>query len=390
MSALEPNTPAKRLAWIAKTYAKYPIVVWQMIDIIAHATGRDNWHLAVRDAARVDPEMLRAITEYGLVPTDRRARSDVPARYIQALVAMVSEFEQFNRRVPGEGIFPWMAAQLVAERQRPLEMQWGELGRDPQAIYARFKRQGAHYLAWMAAERPNIGGMSVEEVEAAVEEWEQAREEGEVKPGEVVYEFDDGWTVQELTTDEQLAYEGTAMQHCVGDYCEAVREGESRIFSVRDPRGRPHVTIEFDPNTSRVTQVMGKQNTDPIPEYQVRAEEFLASDVLPIDLIRLAIAEALDEAGCLYLNDENVANWMSDVWPEPVRAQAVGWINAGAEEPHQAMALWKVGITTENMNDWSPDARKQWDIIKDRPYLDYEIRKSSLDVAHLDASGRRR
>lgn len=41
-----------------------------------------------------------------------------------------------------------------------------------------------------------------------------------------------------------LKYEGDTMGHCVGGYCPDVMEGRSRIFSLRDAKGEPHVTIE--------------------------------------------------------------------------------------------------------------------------------------------------
>ena len=37
------------------------------------------------------------------------------------------------------------------------------------------------------------------------------------------------------------------MGHCVGNYCDDVMEGKSRIFSLRDAKGEPHVTIETRP-----------------------------------------------------------------------------------------------------------------------------------------------
>ena len=47
--------------------------------------------------------------------------------------------------------------------------------------------------------------------------------------------------------EKQLRYEGDTMQHCVGGYCPDVVDGRSRIFSLRDNRGEPHVTIEVNP-----------------------------------------------------------------------------------------------------------------------------------------------
>jgi len=50
---------------------------------------------------------------------------------------------------------------------------------------------------------------------------------------------------QEL--EKQLKYEGDTMGHCVGGYCPDVLEGKSRIFSLRDAKGEPHVTVEVGP-----------------------------------------------------------------------------------------------------------------------------------------------
>jgi hypothetical protein len=46
---------------------------------------------------------------------------------------------------------------------------------------------------------------------------------------------------------DALKYEGDTMQHCVGGYCDDVASGRSRIYSLRDAKGQPHVTIEMRP-----------------------------------------------------------------------------------------------------------------------------------------------
>lgn len=43
---------------------------------------------------------------------------------------------------------------------------------------------------------------------------------------------------------EALKYEGDVMGHCVGGYCDDVLQGRSNIYSLRDAKGEPHVTIE--------------------------------------------------------------------------------------------------------------------------------------------------
>lgn len=47
--------------------------------------------------------------------------------------------------------------------------------------------------------------------------------------------------------EEALKYEGDTMGHCVGGYCDDVAGGHARIFSLRDEKGQPHVTIETRP-----------------------------------------------------------------------------------------------------------------------------------------------
>lgn len=47
---------------------------------------------------------------------------------------------------------------------------------------------------------------------------------------------------------DALKYEGDTMGHCVGGYCDDVLEGRSRIFSLRDAKGEPHVTVETAPH----------------------------------------------------------------------------------------------------------------------------------------------
>ena len=48
--------------------------------------------------------------------------------------------------------------------------------------------------------------------------------------------------------EDALKYEGDTMGHCVGGYCPDVAAGKTRIFSLRDAKNEPHVTIEVKPN----------------------------------------------------------------------------------------------------------------------------------------------
>lgn len=48
-------------------------------------------------------------------------------------------------------------------------------------------------------------------------------------------------------TEQALKYEGDAMGHCVGGYCPEVLSNNAKIYSLRDAKGEPHVTIEVAP-----------------------------------------------------------------------------------------------------------------------------------------------
>ena len=50
-----------------------------------------------------------------------------------------------------------------------------------------------------------------------------------------------------LRLEDALKYEGDTMGHCVGGYTPDVASGKSRIFSLRDAKNEPHVTIETKP-----------------------------------------------------------------------------------------------------------------------------------------------
>lgn len=95
---------------------------------------------------------------------------------------------------------------------------------------------------------------------------------------------------------DQLKYEGDVMGHCVGGYCDDVLSGKSRIFSLRDAKGEPHVTIEVAPEgrasnawvpegeepsaLPSIVQVKGKGNAAPKDEYQPFVQDFIKNSPL--------------------------------------------------------------------------------------------------------------
>jgi hypothetical protein len=143
--------------------------------------------------------------------------------------------------------------------------------------------------------------------------------EGYKTPERALDEFRKTYGEDQLA--DALKYEGDTMGHCVGGYCPDVLEGKSRIYSLRDAKGEPHVTVEVEPNqyldynkwygeqpTSykallnakksepgydpyqepaylaardamppKIVQIKGKQNARPVEKYDKYTQDFVKS-----------------------------------------------------------------------------------------------------------------
>lgn len=131
----------------------------------------------------------------------------------------------------------------------------------------------------------------------------------------------------ERRLEKQLKYEGDTMGHCVGDYCSDVLEGDSRIFSLRDAKGEPHVTIEVAPPGRGpsswipegeehpvmwpdIIQIKGKGNSAPKDEYLPFVQDFVRNSPLGGtwgdvgDIGNARLHRFQDESGIKYLTPE--------------------------------------------------------------------------------------
>jgi len=89
----------------------------------------------------------------------------------------------------------------------------------------------------------------------------------------------DSWV--DVKTPEALAIEGCIMGHCVGklpSYAKGVQEGTTKIFSLRDGKGVPHVTVQVladsDGVFNNIAQVKGTANTA-AQKYYPQIDQFL-------------------------------------------------------------------------------------------------------------------
>lgn len=82
----------------------------------------------------------------------------------------------------------------------------------------------------------------------------------------------DGWSWARPLTAEALDREGALMRHCVGSYAQQVEDGSLAIWSLRDPGGKPKITLETaaapdDPSGLSLLQVKAFANGVPTPEH---------------------------------------------------------------------------------------------------------------------------
>lgn len=86
---------------------------------------------------------------------------------------------------------------------------------------------------------------------------------------ETVAIFDNGYSLVSLRSPAALDRESKEMQHCVGlgGYDEGVAEGSTAILSLRDRKGKAHVTMELRVDERMFVQIKGKQNRFPMQRY---------------------------------------------------------------------------------------------------------------------------
>jgi len=277
---LTPN-PNDRLKFILKTYGqKHPALVMDMINIIAHTVGVDDW------AAVIDTPAGREADPIYFADLERWFRyqrvGDSTTALAETTVALVNELPQFRARHQADPLFPWMATQLA--KLLKLDDKYDSYYLNRRAL----SRTGNLLAQWYEAERPNLGQYSLLDADVEAEEWQKTKgRETPPTQGEVVTKLANGWTAQKLTTKKQLEEEGDRMVHCVGGYHRAVADGSSIIYSLRDPEGHPHVTIEVKPRASGrsgygrrgsqpyVEQTMGFEDAKPpADEFMPYIEEF--------------------------------------------------------------------------------------------------------------------
>ena len=124
--------------------------------------------------------------------------------------------------------------------------------------------------------------------------------------------------------EDALKYEGETMGHCVGGYCPDVVEGRSRIYSLRDDKGRPHVTIEVKPPSVNMPREEMVSARDMSPEEFQRAADEMGS--------HYATLRDAKEKGWLY--HPRVPYWIDQESLNPSIVQIKGKGNKAPKEDY--------------------------------------------------------
>lgn len=93
---------------------------------------------------------------------------------------------------------------------------------------------------------------------------------------EPYFDLKNGWKIVRLTSQAACKLEGGEMGHCVGGGGYTPQN----ILSLRDPKGRPHATIEIRRVGPKIEihQIKGKQNKSPKDEYKQMVREMIRSN----------------------------------------------------------------------------------------------------------------
>jgi hypothetical protein len=169
-------------------------------------------------------------------------------------------------------VIDWIAADRNAERV---------IRATPEADFlGRLAEKADQYFAQQAAQHTPIESENGEIVEMTFRttpgtEQVIAYKEKSLAPDKARGDVVAFWC--ELTTPEALDREGKLMGHCVGSYADLVRSQHVRIFSLRDAKNHPHVTLEISQryDTKSINQVKGKRNQPPVGKYAGYVRDFL-------------------------------------------------------------------------------------------------------------------
>ena len=147
-------------------------------------------------------------------------------------------------------------------------------------------------------------GQIVDEANKEMEKFAQRSKDVVLNEGDeaLVAMLEDGYYVVRLLKPSALDRESAYMQHCIGQgaYDDKLGDNEHEYYSLRDPAGKPHITMEVSKKSGEnhvLLQFQGKQNLPPIDKYVKAVLPFMMSDHIEIREATNALPYVVDNSG---------------------------------------------------------------------------------------------
>lgn len=159
-----------------------------------------------------------------------------------------------------------------------------ETKKQPDIISLKNRPRLITIIDWVHIKKPNILSYSYKmaEIESDVYHHELTINSSLIKPFKkiseesIVYKCSDKVHTLVKLNPHDLKVEGALMGHCIGTntlYADRLRKGYISVYSIRDDKNYPHVTIEIDNELKLARQISGKGNKPPVPRYGVLIAE---------------------------------------------------------------------------------------------------------------------
>ena len=190
---------------------------------------------------------------------------------------------------------------------------------DWDAVHRMLRGGLSDWLNYAAQQQLNLNAVSVPQAQVASEEYHrglaknpQSQELLNEEGIDLFLSCANGYNWVQVFSASALDREGEEMGHCVGSYAKEVENDHVRVFSLRDAKNFPHITVEYDPSTHNVTQIKGKANDVVVKKYREYICPFLLHlepDRIFVDKSGLSVEEVKDafkKAGKFTINRKTV------------------------------------------------------------------------------------
>lgn len=224
------------------------------------------------------------------------------------------------------------------------------------------KRQAEEIIDWMISEKPRqLEKVSFEQALEASKQWheriaakerEAAEQERPEELAEVVAMGEERWV--RLEGERQLNREGRLMRHCVGSYAKRVGDGNTRIYSLRDAKNKPKLTVELVRQAQgwSISQVRGFANTSAQAQEGPALKALLERLAEDKELGALKGGEELDNSGLIFDEATQKLTLISEL---PKGSVIKKWMTFNKKLPENVEDLvFEDGVV---INDWDASKR---------------------------------